>query len=121
MAVDSSIIVDFTVDQGSDYNVPLLIQSNNVNVDLTGYSAKMQLRKTYSGAVILTLSSTDGSITIANSIITLNFTNSITSAISFSGDVDSQDFVYDLEITNPSGKITRIRQGTLTLSREVTK
>ena len=88
--------------------------------DLTGYAAKMQVRRTIdSSSVLLELSTSNGALTINPSgaltnEIYINVSASVTASVSTSG-------VYDLEIISPSGIVTRILQGEFFLSPEVTR
>ena len=90
--------------------------------DLTGYTARMQIRRDIdSPTPMLSLTSPTvggNGITVqdgANNAISINITNTVTSSLTSSG-------VYDLEIIKTStGFVSRLLQGTVTLSREVTR
>lgn len=86
-------------------------------VDITGYTARMQLRSHPSDSVaVLTLTNTSG-ITIDGPTGTLavRATAQQTAAIS------AGPYYYDLEITSPTGVKTRIVQGELNVNAEVTR
>lgn len=90
--------------------------------NLTGYTARMQIRRTIdspTAMVSLTSPTVSGNgITVmdgANNAISINITDATTSLVDSSG-------LYDLEIIKTStGQVSRLLQGTVTLSREVTK
>jgi hypothetical protein len=90
--------------------------------DLTGYTARMQIRRTIDSATpMLSLTSptvSGNGITVmdgANNAISININDATTSLVDSSG-------LYDLEIIKTStGQVSRLIQGTVTLSREVTK
>ena len=90
--------------------------------NLTGYTARMQIRRTIDSEtpmVSLTSPTVSGNgITVmdgANNAISINITDATTSLVDSSG-------LYDLEIIKTStGQVSRLLQGTVTLSREVTK
>ena len=90
--------------------------------NLTGYTARMQIRRTIdspTAMVSLTSPTVNGNgITVmdgANNAISINITDATTSLVDSSG-------LYDLEIIKTStGQVSRLLQGTVTLSREVTK
>lgn len=111
-------IYNFTLDQGSVYSVVLVYtDSNNVPVNLTGFTAKMQLRQNYnSTAADLTLSSANGDITIvgATGTVTVNATAAQTAALS------PGFYVYDLELTSGLN-ISRLIQGQVTVAEQVTQ
>jgi hypothetical protein len=91
-----------------------------VNWDLTGYSARMQVRKYVESAtpIVELLSSNVDSkrITLGGTAgtIELFMRAEDTRAITQSG-------YYDLEIISPSNEVDRIIEGTFTLSPEVTR
>ena len=88
-------------------------------VDLTGYTARMNVRETYaSSTAILTLTTANSGITLggATGTITLAATAAATAALTapFSG-------VYDLELVSSAGVVTRLLEGVATVSPEVTR
>lgn len=86
-------------------------------INITSYTAKMQVRTTAaSGTVILELTDTSG-ITIngAAGTLTLLVDASTMSAIA------ANTYVYDLEITAPSNKVTRLIEGKFVVKAEVTR
>lgn len=85
--------------------------------DLTAHTARMQVRRTIeSSSVIIELTTENGGIEIDGELgkITVNMTDAQTSALTSSG-------VYDLEIIDDNGNVSRVVQGTFTLSLEVTR
>jgi hypothetical protein len=90
--------------------------------NLTGYTARMQIRRTIESATpMLSLTSptvSGNGITVmdgANNAISINITDTMTSSLTSSG-------VYDLEIIKTStGAVSRLLRGTITLSLEVTR
>ncbi len=86
-------------------------------VDLTGYTANMQVRASAASAVILLdLSSSAGDITITpgEGIIEIIISDEDTALITWATGV------YDLILTNPAGQKTRIIEGKVTVSSGVT-
>jgi len=111
---------NLVIEQGATFRREMVWKDADGNpIDLTSYTAKMQIRKKAGAAdpAIATLTTADGTIVlggIAGTII-LNLSNSVTTAITDSAGV------YDLELTSGSGFVTRLLEGTFTLSKEVTK
>ena len=105
---------NFTIEQGTTFSRVLTLQENSSAMNLTGYSVASQMRSTHdSSSIVATFS---GSVTNASSgQITLSLTNSQTSAI------EEAIYVYDVEITSGAGAVTRILQGNVTVSPEVTR
>ena len=120
---------DICIFQGATFNQTLFYETGEPSspVDLTGFSAKMQIRSSHkSKVVILELSTTtgggNGRITLgtngnfATGAINLFISASDAAQLSVCDDVKP---VYDLELTNGS-VVTRILQGNVTIAPEVT-
>ena len=105
---------NFTIEQGTTFSRVLTLQENGSAMNLTGYSVASQMRSTHdSSSIVATFS---GSVTNASSgQITLSLTNSQTSAI------EEAIYVYDVEITSGAGAVTRILEGNVTVTPEVTR
>lgn len=88
--------------------------------DLTGYTARMQVRRTIDSAnFLLSLTTENGALTInpsegATNHIYIDVSASVTASVSTSG-------VYDMEIISATGVVSRILQGVFNLSPEVTR
>jgi hypothetical protein len=107
-----------TINQGSDWFLTLIYKdSSGTAINLTGYTANMQLRvNANSTTANLTLSTGSGiTITGATGTIAIHATATQTAALL------AQNYVYDLEIRSSGGIVTRLIQGTLNVSAEVTR
>jgi hypothetical protein len=82
-------------------------------VDLTGYSARMQIRKKFGGTLLIELTDGDG-LTLggAAGTVTIDMTAAQTAEITRSG-------VYDLELVIGS-TVTKVLRGQFILTHEVT-
>ena len=111
-------IYNTTIDQGSIWSVVLVYtDSNNVPVNLTSYTAAMQLRQNYNSATAdLTLTTANGGITIVGATGTITISATATQT----GLLDPGLYVYDLELTSGSN-ISRLIQGQLTVAEQVTR
>jgi hypothetical protein len=88
-------------------------------INLTGYTARLNVRETYaSTSAVLTLTTENAGITLGDAAgtITLSATATVTAALTapFSG-------VYDLELVSGGGVVTRLLEGSATISPEVTR
>lgn len=114
----SAGIYNDTLDQGATYNLVVVYKDDSgTPVNLTGFSAYMQLRESYDSTVAdLTLSTANGGIVIdgINGEITITATATQTVALV------SDFYVYDLELVNGSN-VTRLLQGQITVNSEVTR
>lgn len=87
-------------------------------VDLTGFTARMQIRETVDSATILaTLTTENGGITLGGTAgtVTLLLSATATAAFTFGS------AVYDLEIISAGGIVTPLLSGAVTLVKEVTR
>lgn len=109
-----------TIEQGATFN-PVLTWKDQAGalINLTGYSARMQIRPTVDDAGIPFVDATDlnGKLVLGGvaGTITLNIPATDTAALVFS------EAVYDLEVEDASGVVTRLLKGDVYLSPEVTK
>ena len=88
----------------------------NTPMDLTGYTARMAIKDKIGGTVLLSLTTENGGIAIDNVAKTITLT--IAAA-------DSDDFawvrgVYDLEMVSPTGVVTALITGKVSVAKEVT-
>ncbi|HEY1027434.1 MAG TPA: hypothetical protein VGE28_07345 [Pseudomonas sp.] len=84
-------------------------------VDLTGATARMQIRAQLGGAVLLELTTENGALAITGlGTITRTLSAAQTAALAWT------EAVYDLEVQYPDGTVQRYLQGAVTVSREVT-
>lgn len=121
----------FTIEQGSTLNFEIQYKdSNNNPVNLTGYSGKMMIRSNYADQNPTTYAVLSSSLAADGT--GLNFSGSNGSTPPISGSIgiyisaaSSSAFTfttakYDLEITSGS-IVTRILEGQVNLSQEVTR
>ena len=107
------------IDQGADWYINFTYEdSTGTPINLTGYTAALQLRSLPAdSATALSLTSSSGiTITAATGLIAVHATAAQTGAI------DTGRYYYDLEITlTSSSVVTRIIQGQITVSAQVTR
>ena len=110
-------IYNFIIDQGSTYTVQMVYQDGGGNpINLTGYTAKMQLRLQYGDPVAaLTLTTENGGITINGPTGTINLLATDEQTLL----LEPTFYVYDLDIIS-GGTIERLIQGQITVRPEVT-
>jgi len=106
--------------QGSDTSIQINYRVGDplALVDLSTYTAKLQVRQNYSSPVLLELISADSTIELdsASPNIILNFIASKTENMTV-----FEDMIYDLEIVDASNITTRVLEGTFSISRQVTQ
>lgn len=107
----------FGLEQGATFNQTLNWSINGTGVNLTTFTAKMQVRKTaYHTTPVTTFTTTDGSITL-NSSGNITLIKSAADASAIPAGV----YVYDLELTSPNGTVKRLVEGAFTVNAEVTR
>lgn len=108
MAIKANLIID----QGTDYSTSITLTDDDDNVvNLAGYTANAQIRKTYSSSNSVTFST---SVVEAQGVITLSLTDTQTANI-----VPGR-YVYDVIITT-GNTTTRIVEGIVTVTPRVTR
>ena len=115
----SAATYNFALEQGATLLKPIIYKdSTGAVVNLTGCSARMQIRRSVSDPdVLLNMTSSNGKIQLVplQGKITLVFSAADTALLNFS------KARYDLEIVAADGSVTRLLQGEITLSKEVTR
>ena len=115
----SAASYDFQIEQGTTVSVPVVwTDSTGAAINLAGYSARMQLRQSASSPnVLLELSSVLGTLVITPSTGTIVISMSATVTAGFTWNRAK----YDLEVTSASGVVTRLIEGQITVSAEITR
>jgi hypothetical protein len=107
------------IEQGATFTLQLVWKdANGVAVDLTGYAARMQVRRGVEVPdTLLSLTSAGGGIVLGGAAgsIAISVPASVTQTL------DPGSAVYDLEMESPSGFVTRLLQGRVIISPEVTR
>jgi hypothetical protein len=117
MALGNSF--DLTINQGATFELTITWKdSAGTAINLTGYSARMQVRETYSSTSSV-VSLTNGSgITLGGSAGTIAIVISATTTAGLTAPFSG---VYDLELVSAAGVVTRLLQGAATVTPEVTR
>ena len=109
-----AIISNLTIDQGTTFTASIdCTAADNSPLNLTGYTVAAQLRKTYDSTT-----KTDFTAIIANATtgrLQISLTPVQTGALS------AGRYVYDVEITDLSGIITRVVEGQVEITPGVTR
>jgi hypothetical protein len=108
--------LNLTVEQGATFSKRLVWKDKNRRpINITGWTARMQIRKIVADPnLILELSTANGRIVFtAAGTIELRLTAQETSTL--------QAGVYDLEMVAPDGSVTRLVEGKVVVSPEVTR
>lgn len=101
---------NFTIEQGTDIQIDINISDVDI-VDISGYTARSQMRRHYQSTTYHTFTAT---VQDSNTVVlTMSATNS--------SNVSPGRYVYDVEIISPSNTVTRLVEGLITVTPEVTR
>ena len=111
MGAKANIIID----QGTDFSTTITVTDDDGNVtDLTGYTGQGQIRKHYESSdktsftVAFGTPRTDGQVTLSlGRTVTAN--------------IEAGRYVYDVELTSSANTRTRLVEGIVTVTPEVTR
>jgi hypothetical protein len=110
--------LDFTIEQGATFNLLLTWKIDTVLVNLTGYTARLSARVDVEDTeVILSLTTSNGGITLGGAAGTISLDQTATQTTI----LPAGTYVYDLELIAPNATVTRLVQGELLISPEVTR
>ena len=105
--------VNLLVDQGATFSTAVTLTDDDGNlVDLDGYQAAGQIRKHYTSSNSTSLTITLGG---ANGTVTMSLSANATA------NLVAGRYVYDVELTTPSGDVSRIFEGVITVTPQVTR
>lgn len=106
---------DLTIDQGADFETTFdLVGDDGQPIDITGFQFSGQIRKSYystnptANLVITIVSAVNG-----NTIIRLSAANT--------SNIISGRYVYDIKMKDTSNVISRVVEGIVTVTPQVTK
>jgi hypothetical protein len=104
--------VNIVLDQGTTFNTTFSFSDDNdVPIDFTTYTANSQMRKSYTSSTsypfIVSLSN--------NGVVTLSM-NAATSSTITAG-----RYLYDLEVQDTNGNRSRLVEGIVTVTPEITR
>ena len=101
------------IDQGANYSTSIDVTDDNGDpVELTGYTGAAQMRKHYTSvtsyAFTVTINAGQGTVDLS---LTANTSNTIPAG----------RYVYDCELTDSNGKKSRLVEGIVTITPQVTR
>lgn len=118
--------VDLIIEKGATFRKTFKwLNSTKQAIDISSYSGRMQIRSSTYGAIIASLTTDNGGITLeSDGSVKLYISDAATSAITYQGNA-----VYDLELIAPAGElpedpppdVTKFLRGSVSFVEEVTK
>jgi len=109
MATKANLVID----QGASYSTTIdMLDENGAAIDLSNYTGAAQLRKHFTSTTAtsftIALGGADGTLTIS---LTANATANLTAG----------RYVYDVELTSNTGVVSRVLEGIVTVTPNVTR
>lgn len=102
---------NLVIDQGSTYSVSISISNSDGDpLNITGYSSRAQLRKHYTSSNAVTFQTS-----LSTGEVGLSLTSAQTALLT------PGRYVYDVELIDSSNNVTRIVEGIVTVTPEVTR
>lgn len=109
---------DLCICQGATLQQKFRWLSDDVAVDLTGYSAEFQMRATEDSATAaLTLTSAGGGISLGG----ISGTFILSASAASTSAITAGRYVYAIELTSPTSVIRRIVEGVAKVTREIVR
>lgn len=104
--------VNLVVDQGSTFSTSITFNDENGNtINFSSYSGAAQMRKHFTSS-----NSTSFAVSLtSNGVVTLSLTANQT------GNLVAGRYVYDLEVTDAANVISRLIEGIVTVTPNVTR
>lgn len=104
--------VNIVIDQGTTFTTSFTIEDENgTPVDFSVYTANSQMRKSYSSSTSYTF---DTSLS-SNGVIILSMSANTT------GSITAGRYLYDLEVQDGSGIRSRLVEGIVTVTPQITR
>jgi tRNA threonylcarbamoyladenosine modification (KEOPS) complex Pcc1 subunit len=109
---------DLCIAQGATFQKVITWKSDGTLVNLSAFTARMQIRATSEASTaLIELTTENGRIALGGAAGTITLTISATDTAALTAGRG----VYDLELVAANGTVTRLLQGVVTISRNITR
>lgn len=118
------MIGHMTCPQGTTFRKTITLKNaDGTPMDLTGFSVAMEVRESFtSPSAVLSLSLAEGiTLDAEEGKIFLYVPAGDTAALNAGSSRAGKTYRYDIELTNPSGEVSRILEGDFIVTPEVTR
>lgn len=104
--------VNLVIDQGTTFTTTLTVNDDAGNpINLSTYTTAGQIRKHYTSSNSVSFTATANSSGVITLSLTANATSNLTAG----------RYVYDIELTTAGGVVSRIVEGIVTITPQVTR
>jgi hypothetical protein len=105
---------NFILEQGATFSRQLTVKENGSAMSLSGYSVASKMRSTHDSSTVAgTFTCTVNDASGGKILLTMTATTTAS--------IEEGVYVYDIEITSGSGTVTRLMEGNITVTPEVTR
>ena len=112
----TAAVYNLVIDQGSDFAINLTIKELGAIKDLSGYSARAQMRSSRTASTVAASFTCTVLLPATQGIVKMQLGNATSSALS------AGRYFYDLEIfTGGDSAVTRLLHGEVEITQEVTR
>lgn len=109
MATKANLVID----QGSTYTTTVkLTDANGDPLDLTGYSGAAQMRKHYTSSTAKTFT-----VNLGGNLGTVTLAMSANNT----ANIEAGRYLYDVELTDTNGNVSRVFEGIVTVNANITR
>ena len=109
-----AVFANLYIDQGSTFTSTVTVEDVNDNlVSITNYTTRGQIRKSYTSTTATNF--TTAIIDATNGEFTIALSRTQTGALK------AGRYVYDVEVISPTGTVTRVVEGQITVNSRVTQ
>jgi hypothetical protein len=110
---------DILIEQGATFQLNLVWKDSlGAPINLTGYTARMQVRQKYSDTTpLLDFTTANGAITLGGTLGTIQ----VIGLATLTDTLTVKSGVYDLELVSGTGTVTRLIEGAVTITPQVTR
>jgi hypothetical protein len=109
-------LANLLIDQGASFSSTITVfNSDDTVFDLTGFTGASQVRKSYSSSSASATFTVSFASDRSTGQVTLSLTPTQTAAL------EEGRYVYDVEVTSSDSTVTRVLQGTVTVSPNATR
>lgn len=110
-----SAIADLVIDQGSTWSQYFQwLDPSGTPYDVSGYSARAMFKRNIDEPAVISLTNSSGISVAADGMFILTIAPEVTDTL-------NGTYMFDLEVVSPGGVVTRLVQGTVTISPSVTR
>jgi len=107
-------ISNLVIDQGTTFSSIITVTDQNGSpLNLTNYTVKSQFRKSYQSSVFVSFTASIYDALNGKIQLKLNPADTIS--------VDAGRYLYDIQLTDPLGNVTRALEGLVILTPEITR